>query len=212
MGKAMDDPSIVEDLETKLFSDENTSVLRNVQRCEEAAHNASYENALYIMAVSDNSLTFHEVLEGLDTKKNSHLRFVPTVPFVTMLGEFYSLHVDLEAIKARSDNLLTSVPTDDGWRSRFDRALAQLLAQEGKPVSLDSSFYGWEDHSKNPHEWGHMVGVFDIQEDSWAEFAGTFASTHDHFTGITADVVYSSGYSRKARMEGTLGEIMRRLS
>lgn len=113
-------------------------------------------------------------------------------------------------IKSRPDNLLNPPADDAGWKDRFNREMAQQVISKGHLMRFNESFYGWEeyDHKEEGHE---VVAAFDLQQDRWKEFNGTFNSEDDSRSGFTLHVMYDNGKFRKFRYEADLGSIMRDL-
>lgn len=113
-------------------------------------------------------------------------------------------------IKARPDNLLNPPSDDAGWKDRFNREMAQQVITNGHLMRFSESFYGWEeyDHKEEGHK---VVAAFDLKQDHWNEFNGTFASEDDSRSGFSLHVMYDNGKFRKFRYEADLGSIMRGL-
>lgn len=151
-----------------------------------------------IASVKDRSLTFNELMNvlSLSYRKNSDL--------VLTIDRLYPHWVDLEAVAARVDNVLTMTPAD--WKDRLNSVLAEVIVTNGKAVRLSANVDGWEEW--NTEIEGSPVAVFNVREDEWTEFNGTFNDDDDSHSGISAEVIYTSGYSREFRVEGSLREFM----
>lgn len=124
------------------------------------------------------------------------------------LSALYPYYVNMEALINRKDNLLTMTETKN-WVQRFHSAVAKMVLVHGTPISLQESPYKWEDNTTLPDP-SLAVAVFNVKEDEWGVFGGTNYG-FDKIHGMSADVVYSNGYSRRVRVEGTLMEIMHKL-
>lgn len=125
---------------------------------------------------------------------------------------FYMIWSDLEALVAREDNVL-NIDTSSGWEAGYKLALAEYVVKNGKIMLLNPDHFMWDDYFITHDErnlFETPVGVYNVMEDAWEEFAGTGHS--DFFQGLTADVLYSSGVSRKVRAVGELGEIIREIT
>lgn len=163
-------------------------------------------------------LTLNEVFEQIDDSiidsefMNTSLDTITTV----VLEELYKVWADYDAIVAREDNVLNWVNDPADWKIGYQKTLADLIAIHGLMVQLVPSHYGWVDYDldykrhENPvPDW--PAAIFNVREDRWSEFNGTFCTDDDSHSGMIADVLYSSGLSRKVRYEGSIGEIMKNL-
>lgn len=131
------------------------------------------------------------------------------------MTEIYALWVDKEAIVSREDNLLHAPNTaKPHWKDMFNHELAKLLVAKGTLMGYNRSIYGWEDWDQRSVEGDklkNVVAVFNVKEDHWGEFAGTFATDDDSRTGFTAQVMYANGTFRDLRYEATLAQVMKEL-
>lgn len=131
------------------------------------------------------------------------------------MTEIYALWVDKEAIIAREDNQLTAPDlTSPNWKAMFNYEFAKLIATKGRLMGFHRSIYGWEDWNQRyaeGEELSNVVAVFNLKEDHWDEFDGTFATEDETHTGFTAHVMYADGTFRDLRYEGSLGDIMKEL-
>ena len=131
------------------------------------------------------------------------------------MTEIYAIWVDKEAIVSREDNLLNEPDmSTPHWKAMFNHELAKLLVAKGKLMGYHRSTYGWEDFDERYSEGKKtsvVVAVFNVKEDHWGEFSGTFVTDDDSHTGFTAHVMYANGTFRDVRYEASLGEVMTEL-
>lgn len=126
------------------------------------------------------------------------------------VAEVHALWNNTKAIKARPDNLLNEASGDTGWKDRFNRQVANQVIAKGHLMRFNESFYGWEEYDYK--EKGHtVVAAFDLKEDHWSEFNGTFNSEDDSRSGFSLHVMYDNGKFRKFRYEADIGTMMRDL-
>lgn len=160
------------------------------------------EEAISFLAeITPNNLTLDEVLKNNEDEVDHEY-----------LDLVYPAWVDLDAVKARKDNILNKKIEDGNtdWRVGYEIDLANFIIKNGIPVSLNASYYGWGDY-RNEKLDVPIVAAFNIKEENWHEFNGTFNTEDDSTTGLSIDVVYENGASRILRYTGTLGSIMRKL-
>lgn len=131
------------------------------------------------------------------------------------MTEIYAIWVDKEAIVSREDNLLNEPDmSTPHWKAMFNHELAKLLVAKGKLMGHHRSTYGWEEFNERYGEKKKIldaVAVFNVKEDHWGEFSGTFVTDDDSHTGFTAHVMYANGTFRDVRYEASLGDIMKEL-
>lgn len=131
------------------------------------------------------------------------------------MTEIYTIWVDKEAIVNREDNLLTAPDmTNPHWKAMFNHELAKLIVAKGKLMGFHRSIYGWEDWNQRFNEGKQLngvVAVFNVKEDHWGEFSGTFVTDDDSHSGFNAQVMYKDGTFRDLRYEATLAEVMTEL-
>jgi hypothetical protein len=131
------------------------------------------------------------------------------------MTEIYAIWVDKEAIVSREDNLLNAPDmTNPHWKNMFNHELAKLIAAKGKLMGFHRSIYGWEDWNQRFNEgkqFKNVVAVFNVKEDHWGEFSGTFVTEDDSHSGFNAQVMYADGTFRDLRYEATLAEVMTEL-
>ena len=159
--------------------------------------------AVATLAMYGNDVLLSDILETEELTDSSD------AGLVRIMIDLYALWVDKDAISNREDNLLTEPKMDKPeWRALFNYQMAKLVARKGRLVSLRASYYGWEDYT-NTAKLPEIVALFNLVEDAWKEFDGTFNTDDDSHTGFTCDVMYADGKFRKLRYEGTLADIMR---
>lgn len=127
---------------------------------------------------------------------------------LSTIEAFYPHYANIEAIKNRPDNMLNKEP--ENWVDRFNIAVARMLSIHGVPMLLQPSEYGWAEYNEKLPAPDTVVAVFDVTEDHWGTFEGTFADNSEQ-SGMSADVVYENGFSRRLRYEGSIMEIMQKL-
>lgn len=127
---------------------------------------------------------------------------------LSTIEAFYPHYVNIESVKNRPDNMLNKNP--ENWVDRFNVAVAKMLSIYGVPMVLQDSQYGWAESTKKLPDPQTVVAVFDVTEDHWGTFEGTFADNSEQ-SGMSADVVYANGFSRRLRYEGSIMEIMQKL-
>jgi hypothetical protein len=131
------------------------------------------------------------------------------------MTEIYALWVDKAAIINREDNLLVEPDkADRNWKTLFNYELTKLVLSKGKLMGFHRSIYSWEDWNQRyaeGEELRNVVAAFNLKEDHWGEFSGTFVTEDDSHSGFTCHVMYADGTFRDLRYEGTLGEVMKEL-
>lgn len=165
--------------------------------------------AIATLAQYGNTVTIAEILA---TEEITHTYNYESY-LIQALTDIYALWVDKEAIIARDDNVLRK-PGDNNaadWKARFNYELAKLVAAKGKLMAYYRTGYGWEDYETNRATLPKVVAAFNVKEDYWDEFAGTFATEDDTRTGFTAHVMYSDGTFRDLRYEGNLAQVMKEI-
>lgn len=157
--------------------------------------------------LENRAMTLTEVMDALsDIPMNSHNNHI-------YLEAFYKVWADFDAITARKDNLLNDLEKDcSDWKVGFNKALIEFLLTNGTAVVLSPDNFTWEDFFIDKSLMETPVAVFDLVEsDDWVEFDDTISGTNTHY-GITADVLYQSGLSRRVRVECDFGEIVRNIT
>lgn len=176
------------------------------------------ESVIHAMAeIEDRSLTLHELFKQLPDSV-IEIERVSDTDYHTMLTiqGLYRAWVDMPALIAREDNILGWEGVAEDWRIGYQKSMSDTIVKHGLPARLYASYYGWADydlvfaHQEGKHTHP-IVGVFDVQEDYWHEFNGTFCTDDDSHSGMVAEVVFSNGTARKYRYEGSLGETMRHM-
>lgn len=109
------------------------------------------------------------------------------------------------------------------WIEGFHKAMFDAIAANGRPVAIESSYYGgWIDFDANWHMIGGRDGkgptceptnLRDLQEDEWDEFDGTFNDSL-HGYGVSAAFDCSCGQlkDRRLRWETSFGDALRTLT
>lgn len=139
----------------------------------------------------------------------------------TVFSEIHSMHVDVEALKNRSDNLLNvpDIPVE-GWKSGYDHSSAKFLAQRGKASMFPSDYYfgrmderfSTDDYKAFRPELGEIVAMFKLEEETYGEFESTMSEESRTVTTVSAEVVFASGHCRDIYFEGTVGEFVRAIT
>lgn len=173
--------------------------------------------------IEDRSLTLHEVYDAFDDHviDESDYRGSEDYPSMRLVDLFYKHWVDLDAVKSRADNLLTYVPTaDDSWKVNFHIAVAKYMKKSAMwkgtehkldIININPLYYSRYDY-ESCNLYRHIVGVFNVHEEYWSEFEGTFFTGDDSHTGLVADAVFDSGASRKVSIEGDIAHFMKVLT
>lgn len=131
---------------------------------------------------------------------------------IKAITDIYSLWVDKKAIIAREDNLLnTPDMTNPHWKAMFLHEVSKLMTSKGKLMAHYRSSYGWEDYMRGADKLPEVVAVFNVKEDYWGEFQGTFATDDDEKTGFTAHVMFKDGSFRDLRHEAGISQLMNEL-
>jgi hypothetical protein len=131
------------------------------------------------------------------------------------MTEIYTLWVDKAAIVSREDNLLNEPDkATSNWKALFNYELSKLVVAKGKLMGFHQSIYGWQDWDQRyaeGKEFKNVVAVFNLKEDHWGEFSGSFVTEDDSKTGFTCHIMYADGTFRYLRYEGSLGDVMKEL-
>lgn len=169
------------------------------------------EEAIDILARHGNTKTIQEIFrsEGIDPTSYKLRR--SDLPLT--LIKAHALWVDTKTFADRPDNLLnpdarSTESTDEGRQDRYDRDIAAIVAAEGSAVDIKDDYYGWHDFNAKDEP---IVAAFDLDEDHWNEFNGTFNEDDDSHSGYSMTVLTESGEFRKLRYEANIGEIMRQV-
>lgn len=182
--------------------------LSDFDEFERSGYSLTIDVFIYAFAqLKRRDMTLHEVITSFqDIPMNSHNNRV-------YVEAIYRVWVDFDALVNREDNLLVNPPHNSSdWRIGFKKALIDFVISKGSPVILDADTFQWEDFLVDKSSIGKPVAVFNlIENDSWTEFVDTLTGTETSY-GITADVLFDSGYSRRIRVTGELGEIVRNIT
>lgn len=182
--------------------------LSEFDKFERSGYSLTVDVFIYAFAqLKRRDMTLHEVINAFkDIPMNSHNNRV-------YVEAIYRVWADFESLVNREDNLLVHPPhSDSDWRTEFKKALIGFVVSKGSPVMLDADTFQWEDFFVDKSSIGKPVAVFNlIENDSWVEFVDTLTGTETSY-GITADVLFDSGYSRLMRVTGELGEIVRQIT
>lgn len=203
------DPVVNEEMANKLENAYMAGEVKQIIQFSPSHINHVDEAIETLASLPRRDFTIEELVEFAE--EHFYIRFNRSD--ISAIDAFYPLYADMEAIASRPDNLLNMGETDS-WVTRFHMAVAKMLAVHGSPVKPVPSSFGWEDdywagETKLPSP-EDVIAVFNVTEDAWGDFAGTFADD-DKKTGMSADFVYKNGYSRRIRCEGTIMEIMQKL-
>lgn len=155
--------------------------------------------------LKNRSMTLQEVLAS-DSFKDISMRSSNNKKHTEA---FYRVWVDKESLISREDNILALKETGN-WENGYKRALSNYILSHGAPMVLDVDHFVWEDYLLDKSLLSNPQAVFDIQEDYWDEFIGTECSEFRH--GMSIDVFYESGISRRVRVVAELGEILREIT
>jgi hypothetical protein len=168
------------------------------------------DTAIATLAKYGNSKTLPEIIEAesLDPTRSDYPAYL-----IATMSAMHALWIDTTYFVARPDNLLNVAGrseelTKEGRKDRYHRAVAEVVIANGRLMKFDESYYGWTDWDGKKEK---IVAAFDLTEDYWEEFNGTFASEIDSRSGFTLHVLYEDGIFRKLRYEAEIGEIMREL-
>lgn len=169
------------------------------------------DTAIAILAKYGKFKTLSEIVEAesIDPTRTSNYN----ANLVATMAAVHALWIDTAYFVERTDNLLNIAGRSDektpaGREDRYHRAVAEIVVANGRLMRVDESYYGWTDWDGKKEK---IVAAFDLDEDYWEEFNGTFASEIDSRSGFTLHVLYEDGVFRKLRYEAAIGEIMREL-
>jgi hypothetical protein len=169
------------------------------------------DTAIATLAKYGKLKTLPEIVEAesIDPTRTSNYN----ANLIATMAELHALWIDTAYFIARPDNLLNVAGrseelTHAGREDRYQRAVAEIVVANGRLMRVDESYYGWTDWDGKKEK---IVAAFDLDEDYWEEFNGTFASEIDSRSGFTLHVLYEDGIFRKLRYEAEIGEIMRQL-
>lgn len=177
---------------------------------ERSGYSITVEVFIYAFAqLPRRDMTLHEVLTSTpfkDIPMNSHNNRV-------YVEGIYKVWVDTDTLVSREDNILSNVSTDgsSNWKVGYTKALVNYVLTKGMVVALEADTFTWGDFFVDKSAMGTPVAVFNMIEDDWIEFVDTLSGT-ETFYGITADVLFDSGYSRQLRVSGDFGEIVRSIT
>lgn len=165
--------------------------------------------AIATLAQYGNTIILADVIEVEELEHYSY-----DARLIRTLTQIYALWVDKKFITHRSDNQLIEPQGEErNWKTLMDFEIAQLMTRKGKLMGHQRSNYGWEEYEwKGEKKRPPVAAVFNLREDHWGEFVGTFASGDDSKTGFTCHVMYADGEFRDLRYEGGLGEIMQEIA
>ena len=170
--------------------------------------------------IEPRNLTFSELLNKMD---DNLVNDYDNDPYYASNNDLQTLRIvealyphwyDKQGLIEREDNVLNWQLDPDDWRIGYKMSLAELISSKGSPIALSASYYSWVDYDLLAYSdfdkpvRDKAVAVFNIREDYWSEFNGTFNTDDDSHSGMVADVLYSTGLFRKVRYEGNLREIM----
>lgn len=169
-------------------------------------YNAIVDVAIATLAQHNNKMTMQEILDEEDLNSES----LYESSLIRVMTEIYAFWVDKKAIITRTDNMIDA-PDEVSWKPLFNHAVVNLILAEGRLVSFNANYYGWSDYySELKNE--DVVAVFNLKEDEWDEFEGTFVTQQDSHTGFKCEVMFKDGTFRELRLEGDMGSIMRKIT
>lgn len=176
--------AINEEIKDKL---ENAAILIY----EKNAHNFGNSNwfareleyALYDYLQYTRSLIISEILDDDSPDEMEAMAYYALYPY----------YIDIEELKNREDNVLNDP-------SSFYSKMAHLIFDSGNPVSPTSSVYGWVDYDfiKENRTFDNVIAAFNIQDDFWSEFEGTFVE-NSYEKGMIGTFVFKDGTTRNYR-------------
>lgn len=181
------------------------------ERWFESGGTQMLDTAIATLAKYGKLKTLSEIIEAesIDpTRTNNY-----NANLVATMAELHALWIDTAYFTDRPDNLLNVAGRSEeltpvGRLDRYHRAVAEIVVANGRLMRFDESYYGWTDWDGKKEK---IVAAFDLDEDYWEEFNGTFATEIDSRSGFTLHVLYEDGIFRKLRYEAEIGEIMREL-
>jgi len=173
------------------------------------SHEVNLDEVIYAFAtLRTRSMTLSEVFKEIDEYGN----YFTNHTGLTYTRAIYKAWVDLEAVKSREDNILTRERKDaSDWKVDYEKSLSHFVFDKGYAVPFLEDSFSRQDFFVKKESIGTPIGFFNIHEESWSEFAGTFVD-HDEFVGVTVDVVGSNGVSQKFRVNKSLGEVIREIT
>lgn len=202
--------TVVAELE-KAYLDELID-LSKLDAHERSGYSLTMEVFIYAFAqLPRRDMTLHEVLTSTpfeDIPMESHNNRVYVEAIYKVWVDFDSLVVN------REDNILDPLGEDanPSWKVGYTKALVNYVLTQGHIVALNADTFMWEDFLFDKSTLGTPVAVFNmVEDDDWIEFVDTM-SGNETFYGITADVMFDSGISRRLRVRGDFGEIVRSIT
>lgn len=98
-----------------------------------------------------------------------------------------------------SKNIETLSKSTD-WRAGFSLTMGTKIVDEGSPVSIEESYYGWEDGSfLTTSPAYNITHILSIYEEEFTEFNGTFNDGDNFEHTVTAIVVLDGKVEKKFR-------------
>lgn len=169
------------------------------------------DTAIAILAKYGKFKTLSEIAEAESIDPTRTSRY--NANLIGTMAAVHALWIDTAYFIACPDNLLNPAGRSEklnaeGREDRYHRAVAEIVVANGRLMRIDESYYGWADWDGKKEK---IVAAFDLKEDYWEEFVGTFATEEDSRSGFTLNVLYEDGIFRKLRYEAEIGEIMREL-
>ena len=208
--------------ENNVFNSKNKNESNNIDSVEEDKLNFTIsiidkimDKTYHYPSEEDIINVCEEVYEHVGSSKtyselfNSIEDFYWTNGEAVALKKMYPHVIDVDKVINREDNLLNVKPDIDiHWSDSMEADIGKRIAEKKQYITLGSnSYYGlssWE-----PDEYhGELVGIFNVKENSWEEFQGTFYEGDETKVGFEAELVYEDGYSVIGRMETGFGDMI----
>lgn len=171
------------------------------------------DELIQLLAVSPKNATMFEVL-ALGKSEYYHYSYDEVEVYFAMV--LTSKRMNFKEVIASEKNLMNSFGDASDWRNGYKSRIASIVIERGMAKKYGDSVYGWVDydaHQKYSKAGGYKVAaIFNVQEDYWGEFEGTFVTepvSRRH--GYTIDVLLEDGTQTSIRYEAEAEVLMKEI-
>lgn len=160
------------------------------------------------------SLSFSEILEVL--KKEGHYDF--TRVEISFLNFSYLRIVDVEKVINRDDNACNVKGNSASWKDHMNKALAEEIAKKQTYTLGAENYYSpvhydfFESKGISKKNVPTLIAAFNIKEDSWREFQGTYYYGDDEKIGVSADLIFDNNTHYHARVEESFAALINKIT